>query len=528
MRVIKPANFYPLYSSGMKKLFLPISLALLLVSCSKLEDLTAIDGVAGSSEFAIPLVNTSISLNDLLRNFEQNSSLTIDPDGTLRFNYSGDVITQNSGFMFDAIQHTLSQFPIIPVLSRRMALPFSSPEGLELDRIDCKSGTVAYYVANPHPDVVQVTVSFPDVKKNGIPLTFNVTLPPYSGTGDMPFATNFFFPTSVTGYTIASNTDSIFIEYQAIRPNGVSDTLHNVLVSIQNLQFTYAEGYLGNYTHQGGRDTILIDFFDNWTRGDVYFEDPTVTFHIENSFGIPTKSVVNVFNVLTADGRILPLESPYVTNGIDFPYPTINEVGQVKSRRFVFNKHNSNIDLILGSRPVAVDYDVNALTNPDNNPGIRGFITDQSFYRVRVEVELPLHGRASGFAALDTFDLNLGELNNIDFAEFKLFTDNEMPLDISLQGYFLNEQGQVIDSLYQQQQLVVRGAPVNNLGVSSGSNTQSSSAIFEAQRFSRIKEARKIAIQAAFSTINNGTSSIKVLANQNIRIKLGAKLGRNR
>ncbi len=511
-------------------LFTWIALALTagVLACSKLDDLADFDTVSGTAEYAVPLVDTDISLSDILRNFEQNSSLTIDPDGTLRFNYSGDVITQNSSFLFAAIQHTLSQFPIIPVTSRRMALPFSSPGGLDLDRIDCKTGTITYYVVNRHPESVNATITFPDVRKNGQPLRFQISLPPYSGTGDPPFSTNFFFPASAAGYTITSQADSIYIEYEAIRASGISDTLASVLVSIRDLEFTYAEGYLGNFIHEGGRDTIHIDFFDNWIRGDVYFEDPTVTFYIENSFGIPTRSLVNVFDVITVNGTVLPLESPYVTNGIDFPYPTINEVGQVKSDRFVFNKHNSNIDVILGSSPIAVDYDVNALTNPDNNTGIRGFVTDESYYRVRVEVELPLYGRASGFAALDTFDLNLGDLSGVDFAEFKLFTENELPLDIDLQGYFLDENGAVLDSLFSAQQLVVKGAPVNSGGISTGKATQSNTVVFPATRFERLKSARKVAINAAFSTINNGTSSIKVLAHQNIKIKMGAKLGKNR
>ncbi len=517
----------------MNSLFLRLSilycLGALALTCSKLDDFSDFDAVSGAAEYAIPLVDTDISLGDILKNFERNSSLTIDPDGTLRFNYSGDVITQTSNFLFNAIEHTLSQFPIIPITSRRMALPFSSPNGLDLDRIDCKTGNITYYVVNRHPESVNVSIRFPDVRRNGVPLQFQFTMPPFSGSGQAPFATNIFAPASAEGYTISSSTDSIYIEYEAIRVNsGISDTLASVLVSIRDLTFTYAEGYLGNFIHQGGRDTIRIDFFDNWIRGDVYFEDPTVTFNIENSFGIPTRSLVNVFNVITVTGAILPLQSPYVTNGINFPYPAMNEVGQVKTDRFVFNKHNSNIDVILGAGPVAVDYDVNALTNPDNNPGIRGFITDESYYRVRVEVELPLHGRASGFVARDTFDLNLGDLTGVDFAEFKLFTENELPLDIELQAYFLDAEGRPLDSLFNTQQLVVRSTGVNAQGLAVGKATQSQIVPFSDARFERIKTARRVAIAASFSTLNNGTRSIKVLANQQIRIKLGAKLGKRR
>lgn len=505
-----------------------IVFAFLLVSCNAFDDFSDLEVVEGQTEFAVPLIDTDLSLGDLLKNFEENSTLTIDPDGTLRFNYSGDVISQTSQFMFDAIQNTLSQFPIIPVTSQRMALPFTSPNGLDLDRMDCKNGQVTYYVVNRHPESVNATIRFPDVRKNGEPMTFNISLPPYSGTGDPPFSTNIFFPASADGYSISTLADSIFIEYEAIRASGIPDTLASVLLSIRDLEFTYAEGYLGNFIHQGGRDTILIDFFDNWTQGNVYFDDPTVTFFIENSFGIPTRSIVNVFNIITVNDEILPLESPYVTNGINFPYPTIDQVGQTKTERFVFNKGNSNIDVILGAGPVAVDYDVNALTNPDSDPNIRGFITDESYYRVRVEVELPLHGRAAGFAAADTLDLNLGDLSEVDFATFQLYTLNELPLDVELQAYFLDEGGAVLDSLFSGRQLVVQGAPVDAAGFSSSSAGKVNEVAFSEARFSRIKNARKVALHGSFSTTNNQSQSIKVLADQNIRIKLGAILGRNR
>lgn len=504
-----------------------VAVLMLLVSCSKLDEFSDFDVISGAAEYAVPIVDTDISLGDLLRNFEANSSLTIEPDGTLRFNYSGDVITQTSAFLFNSIEQTLSQFPVIPVTSRRMSLPFSSPGGLDLDRIDCKTGTITYYVANRHPESVNATITFPDVKRNGQPLRFQVTLPPYSGTGDPPFSTNIFFPASAAGYSIQSDIDSVFVEYEAIRASGISDTLATVLLSIRDLTFSYAEGYLSNYEFASNRDTIKIDFFDNWTRGDVYFEDPTVTFHIENAFGIPTRSLVRVFDIVTVNGEVLPLQSPHVTNGIDFPYPAINEVGQIKSSRFVFNKHNSNIDVVLGAGPVAVDYDISAATNPGNG-GTRGFITDQSFYKVRVEVELPLFGRASGFVARDTFDIRLGDLEGVDFAEFKLFTKNELPLDIELQGYFLDENNQILDSLFQIQQLVVQGAPTNAQGISTGVSTRSTLIPFSEERLARIKSARRILVNTAFSTINGGTSSIKVLAHQKVRIQLGAKLGKKR
>jgi hypothetical protein len=116
----------------------------------------------------------------------------------------------------------------------------------------------------------------------------------------------------------------------------------------------------------------------------------------------------------------------------------------------------------------------------------------------------------------------------VDFAEFKLFTKNELPLEVELQGYFLDENNQVLDSLFQMQQLVVQGAPVNSEGISTSFATKSTLIPFSEERLARIKPARRLLVNTAFSTLNGGANSIKVLAHQNVHIQLGAKLGKKR
>ncbi len=235
--------------------------------------------------------------------------------------------------------------------------------------------------------------------------------------------------------------------------------------------------------------------------------------------------MVNVLNVLTVRNEILPLESPFVTNGIDFPYPAMNEIRQVKTSSFAFTKDNSNIATILGAGPVAVDYDVDAITNPNSNTEIRGFITDSSFYKIRLEVELPLYGRASGFETTDTFDVNFSSYEDVDAVVFKLVVDNELPLEVDVQAYLADEQYNVIDSLFEPRQVVVEGAPVNAQGVASGSKQRIVQVPISETRFSAIKnQVRYVLLSAGFSTNNQGKTTVRVLATQDVRIRLGANL----
>lgn len=494
-----------------------------LVSCNQFEELEDLDGVQYDAEYAVPLVDTRLTLEDLLEDFEEDATLVVNTDGSLSLIYRDDVVSQSSDDIFVQINQSLQQ--PIPILFPTMPLPLSLPSGLKINRLNFKAGTLNYTFENRNNQSVNVVVTFPQITKNGAPLRFQASLPAYSGSGAAPTATSIGMPIDLNGYDLQAVNNLIFIQYVATTPGGTQVNLSNFTIQLSNLAFSYAEGYFGNFLYEGTRDTLNIDFFDNWIRGDVYFENPRITLNVQNSFGIPTRARVNVLNVLTVKNQVLPLESPYVTNGIDFPYPSMSEIGQVKTGSFSFTKENSNIDIILGEGPVALDYDVDAVTNPDNNTGIIGFITDSSYYKVEMEVELPLYGRASGFAVRDTIDLDFDNYDDVDEVEFKVVADNGIPLDVAIQGYFVDANNVVIDSLLPAQQTLVQAAPVNANGEVTGTQQKITFIPYDEVRFARLREnAVRLWLYAAFSTNNNGTTSVRVRNTQDVRIRIGAKL----
>ncbi|MEL6142531.1 MAG: hypothetical protein AAFU67_13035, partial [Bacteroidota bacterium] len=283
------------------------SVALLLLVFSSCQDqfaeLGEIDRVRYQANYAVPLVDSRIGMREILEDFEENASLTVNPDGLLRFQYSGDVLTKTSLEVFESINETIGNAGIIPILSDRQALPFASPDGLELDRLEMNGTTLKYTLTNEYDFPVMVQLVLPTVIRDGEAITVGGQLPAYSGSGDPPSLNNVEDPLDMSGYTLTPEGDSIYIEYsiQDLDGNELTPSGGTALL-IENFSFSYAEGYLGNVVYEGGRDTIEIDFFDNWIRGDVYFEDPRITFNFENSFGVPTEAVINVFNIITAEG----------------------------------------------------------------------------------------------------------------------------------------------------------------------------------------------------------------------------------
>ncbi len=499
-------------------------MVILFLGCGPIDDLDNVDSIDYEAAYAVPLIDSEIKIEDFLEDFEETSEIIIDPDGLIRFKYRGDVISATVEQMFESINDALP--PAIPVFSSNMALPLSSPDGIQIDFLELKKGNFVYAFQNNADEPIEVTLTMPQITRDGSPLSFDVSLPAFSGEGVMPIATNQPAPASLEGYTILPENDSIYIQYDATTISGIKlNNLPNFFIQLADLEFTYAEGFLGTLVYEGGRDTIEIDFFDSWVQGDVYFEEPVITFIIENSFGIPTKSKINTFEVFTVREEKLPLESSFVTDGIDFPFPDLNERGAIKTKSFIFTKENSNIDQILGAGPLAVDYDVDAITNPDGNVGIRGFITDSSFYNVQVEVDLPLFGSITEYVAYDTFSLDLDDFDEVNEAEFKVIADNSIPLEVIIQGYFVNQDQVTIDSLFTGEQTVIGPAPVGADGIPTGTTRAENFASFDPVRFDGVKSSEKIIIKATFSSTNNGTVPVKIQQSQGVDFQIGAILG---
>lgn len=506
-----------------RHLLFSIPFGLLLWGCQHFDDLEGLETTGDDAEFAIPLINTSASLEDLLENLDKYTFLDVDSSGLIYLRYKGDIVTKTSQEIFQSIQLALP--PLIPVIDTVMPLPLVTPEGIEIDYVEMKSGTMQYVFQSYHEDDLSVKVRFPQViKPNGQVLEFNHTVNYGSSVPVIPFPP--FVNYDMKDHKLVADAQgNLRIEYIALRSDGTRDTVSNFNIALSNLKFSYAEGYFGNQLHDGDRDTIFIEFFETWTKGNVYFEDPKIYVNVFNSFGVPTRSIVNVFDIYTADGNVLPLQSDAIDDGIDFDYPQLpGEVGETRITHFSFTKDNSNIDVVLGSKPVALDYDVDAITNPDNETAIRGFITDSSRYTVSVEVELPIYGRSSAYTAIDTVEVDFSSYENVEEMEFKVFAENHLPVNVDIQAYFIDESGMVIDSMLNGPQTLIDAAPVDSQGEVINPVKHVLYVPIAGARMESLRKAKQIILNAAFSTYDNGSTSVKVYAEQKVHIGVGLRL----
>lgn len=509
-----------------------LAVILLATSCKNIGDLDDIEIVSTDAEFAIPLFNSTFTLQGLLENFGELAEITIEPDGCIRLTYEGEILREGAEIITSAINDVLPLGFPIPVNENEVILPFSIPSEYEFDFIRLKEGGLVYFFTLAPEDVVNLTMTFPNFLIDDQPVVYNV-----SAVGGEDSYSNVDSPTDLTGAVIAPEDDgTLRVLYTATDADGNdfqfgdNDARNLGFTILNTLEFDYLEGYLGEEVFNSDvPGEVVIDFFDDFIRGDVWFEEPTITMTIENSFGMPVSSYAEYFEVVTIDGEVLPLRSDELGPNLelDFNYPALDEVGETKETVYVFTKDNSNIDSILGNSPAVIRYDVNALPNPDQDTDTRGFISCESEYSVKIKADLPIYGRATNFGAQDTFDLNFNSYDKVKSAEFKIVTENALPLDIGMQIYFVKNDNSIVDSLFTEMTTVIASSEINAQGNSIASSKEEFFVPVDSDRFQRLAvEANKVFVSTSFSTTDNGTIPVKILADQEIKVRMGMKLVR--
>lgn len=482
-----------------------------------------------SSEFAFPLFSTTLNLKDLmfkvLNDTLSGDTILVNADNTMTLFYTGDVAEKPASDIFSSFTGGL--FPLIDTLSYG---PLDSLPGVSISRADLKKGKIGFTIFNLTADTLSGTLRIPQMSKDGVVFTYPFVAPAGELSGSPQI--------DLTGYVLASDNNTLEFIYAAYTPAGdrvkIPDFfgIPTFIVQFDSLEFSYLQGFWANQRYSLIRDTIEIDINQTNLVGDVQIVNPKVTMRIANSWGFPTRGVIKYLSFIGQDGQEIPLESTvFVDSAVDFNYPkyALNEIGQTKYTDITLDSTNSNIAEIFNSQPTRLIYEVDGISNAENDPTIVGFLTDSSLISLSMRVELLLEGSAKNFGAEQTIDLNFGNLTDLDTSqvesvEFKLVGENGLPISSNLQLYFLDEAGVAIDSLFSDgAQDVIQSAPVNAEGVATGETRTEHFIPMSATRFERVRQAKKAFLTTSFTTAQNGTVPVKLLATNNLTLKMGIK-----
>ena len=294
-----------------------------------------------------------------------------------------------------------------------------------------------------------------------------------------------------------------------------------VAMKFDVLKFIYLDGYFGNHTFDIKGDIIKINLFDLWKSGGLEIENPQITLDVDNAFGFPVRSKVNQLTVKTLGDKLFNVESEYINKGIDFNYPTIGEVGVTKNTVFHFDAKNSNIGELFKDKVVQVIYDFDALANPDGDTGVKNFYTAASFFSVKVNVELPMKIKANQFTISDTIDFNLDDYTAVKEGSIKINTSNRFPMDMIIKMDFLDNNGNVLTSLREDEWIDVGAATL--VGEKTTNAKVDDHIInFDEARFTNLKKAKKILVTGSFDTNKQSSTPVSLYSEYGLDVKIAA------
>ena len=497
------------------RLFNVIFLAslLFLLSCNKYEDLSDLNFVT-DQEFAIPLIDSKISILDVADQAGGNVSVRIDADGRVTVLYNGELVRNQASDVFPPVPGILPNILTDSVTNLKLPIP----DKFEIRKAIFKKTNMFFRFDNVLNEAIIVTMKIPAMIRDGKAFEKVYLVPP--AIIPIPYITPF---ENLEGYQLTSADNTIRFEYDARRPNGERIVFDYAEMRFDVIEFSYVEGYFSNETFEIEGDIINVGVFNKWLRGGMDFEDPKVRIDVENSFGFPVRSKFNKVRLTTFSGNEFDLVSDFIQSGVDFDYPRVNEIGVVKFGSFSFNKDNSNLREIFNDKTIRVSYDIDAVANPDADRSITNFVSQESYFSVNAAVELPLQGRANNFTLGDTFNLDLSDFDQFATAQFKSITTNDFPADIQIQAYFISGTDQVLDSLFASGPLKMSAANLSGTGKTTPGLPQTNFIDFDEVRFENLKNTKKVYAIVSLNNTSQTNQPLWIYDDYALGFKLGAR-----
>lgn len=471
-----------------------------------------------SPEYAIPLINSSMSIQDVLDQTNTGNLVQVDGDNFITVEYRQGVLGIDTVNLI-----TVPGFSI-PQLTTTQVIPTPFPSDVDIDIITVKNGKMYINFESNSPNDVTVTLDFPSIKKNGNNLQYTMNVENPNGTVPLVYEDSFDLAT----YRFLFNNDNFRSNYTATDDlTGLPVVLSNFFLDFPNIEHSYIEGYFGQRSFTLPTQELVLELLEQWVSGQVTFTDPRIRLRFENSYGFPMRVNFDTLQAATRDAGYVDVQANGFNGGKDLNYPALNEVGDEKITNVTIDKNNSNIVTVLEQVPYGLRYQFSGAANPNGDPSIKGFATDESNIVIQVIAELPMEGAVQDFTLVDTFALDLtGDAIPEGEAEFKIITDNGFPLDIDLQCYFLDDSGNAIDSLFIGSDVsLIQAAPIDANGRVTASFETITFVDVTSDRINTIRnQVRSIALLGRFNSTDNGSTPIKLYADYDLNVKIGVKV----
>ncbi len=396
-----------------------------------------IDNLRPDPTVAIPLAYGSLSAADIADTLKNTRAIHIDDEGFITLAFSA---SKKSKTAEEAIAIPDWTIPLLPMVT---TYPVPPVQGVQIWAMEMKSGSLRIELRHPWPNAVQVTIESPSLRRNGTPFSFTATAPSHNGIVSLDTTV------PLQGYhlTVGSPMPTITIQHSVLDLTTQAPLIPQSLkLGFEGIRFQYLE-----FTNalpiplESVTDTLFVDILKDVEVGEFWMQDPSIDIALTNRVGGDVRvGFSNVVAYAEATNSQLTFLSPWPTLTIDMP-PAPGR-GDTSFYMHRIDSSNSNLREVLAL--LASEFRYTSMMTLLPSPS-RKFVLDTSHIEVAATLNLPLYG----YAAL-TLEKEWKtqppsiDTSSIDSAVIYLLIENDFPLDVTLQAYFLDNTGHVFDSLF--------------------------------------------------------------------------------
>jgi hypothetical protein len=412
-------------------------------------------------------------------------------------------------------------FPSKRVLEDTITVDMSLGNGELLHTLRLKSGKINYDINYGIRDSANLILSLPYVKLLGVSFSKEIGIHSNHIT-----ATNITGSFDLTGYEFdltSNGTETNAIVAQIVAdiissntpvPFSATDGV-SANLTLSNLEIEFLDGDLGMQNFNLDADTVDFSFDELDFDAKITLADPRIDLTITNAFGMQLGVDLSNIIAINKQQKLALTGLGDVTIGA----PSYGDFGDSIKTVVSINTTTTNIADVLAINPSKLIFGMNGATNPGMAP-FNNFITDESYFSVAMDVQIPIYGGISGFQLIDTLDFPTEAFKNVLTGSIRTEITNEFPLDVTVQAYFIDENYIILDSLRGSAVQVLKSSVIDLNGeIVSPTSFKENIELTEA-KVDNIKNATKIILVSSMSTASGG-SNAKFYTKYGMDIRLG-------
>jgi hypothetical protein len=485
-------------------------------SCINDLDFNKFEELKPGPNVAIPILKTTIKLTDFVN---QDSILTEDPDGFLRFIHEQDsIFFLDAGELVEIPNQPLAEnLPLIaglPAIS--LDLNLNSIGGMNLSTLNLNRAAFNWYFENPTNEPASVKISFGNASVNGVPFEFTIQSQGQGRIEGLDFYNDLDFNLAQSPDPNAAPYNNLNLSVELQTPASVAPgTQYNFGMSLDSVKFERVIGYFGQRVVNIPSSSFDLDLgsIGDFTSGFT-LTDPKLTLEIKNGMGVSMGTSLGLDGV-NIDGDIFQLTMP----SFEIIQPSVP--GTISTSSLTLDNQNSNVVSFIDGLPTTMVIAGGVTLNPNNTGGTTNFISTSDRFYGNLIVDLPLEIKTSRLSFNDILEVDLFESEDaVEFFELDIVSENGFPLDVELVLFFLDAAGQATDSVFFP---FAQAAPVDGNGRVTAPRNTNATISFDQERIKTMIRSKQWRLEGRLATTDNGTVPVKFYSDYELSVQIGAR-----